>query len=173
MWLDSHCHVTADEFAELQAKRYQQTVFILDLAVPRDFDPAIDEFLGVYLYTVDDLKGACDKNRRAREQEWPKAERIIEDETARFKTLAEATFEAIILHADQLILDCNPSAAQLLRYEERELAGMELARVFSAETIDRIASGEPEPSRGEAIDRDGHPVPVAIRTKPMPARAIW
>jgi glutamyl-tRNA reductase len=38
----------------------------------------------VYLYSIDDLAQACEANRRAREKEWPKAERIIEAETARF-----------------------------------------------------------------------------------------
>ena len=76
--------ITVDEFRKLQQRRYQQTLFILDLAVPRDFDPAIDGCVGAYLYTIDDLASACDANRKAREKEWPKAERIIEDETARF-----------------------------------------------------------------------------------------
>ncbi|MEX2176272.1 MAG: hypothetical protein WD872_18060 [Pirellulaceae bacterium] len=40
----------------------------------------------MYLYSIDDLKAACDRNRREREKEWPKAERIIEDETHRFMT---------------------------------------------------------------------------------------
>jgi glutamyl-tRNA reductase len=57
---------------------------ILDLAIPRDFDPAVGDFTGVYLYSVDDLSAACAKNRREREREWPKAERIIEEETSRF-----------------------------------------------------------------------------------------
>ena len=59
---------------------------ILDLAIPRDFDPAIGDSQGVYLYSIDDLKAACERNRREREQEWPKAERIIEEETRRFMT---------------------------------------------------------------------------------------
>jgi glutamyl-tRNA reductase len=57
---------------------------ILDLAIPRDFDPAIGDFMGVYLYSVDDLAAACQRNREEREREWPKADRIIEEETARF-----------------------------------------------------------------------------------------
>jgi glutamyl-tRNA reductase len=54
------------------------------LAIPRDIDPQIGELTGIYLYSIDDLKAACEKNRREREQEWPRAERIIEEETRRF-----------------------------------------------------------------------------------------
>ena len=59
-------------------------MFILDLAVPRDIDPALGDFLGVYLYSIDDLQVVCERNRKARKREWPKAEQIIEEETRRF-----------------------------------------------------------------------------------------
>jgi glutamyl-tRNA reductase len=78
--------VTVSDFRKIDQRRYQRPLFILDLAVPRDFDPAIGEFNGVYLCSVDDLQKTCDRNRRDREKEWPKAERIIEEETERFMT---------------------------------------------------------------------------------------
>jgi glutamyl-tRNA reductase len=74
--------------AEYQRKvvprRYQRPLFILDLAMPRDFEPAIDGELGVYLYGIDDLAEACDRNRTARAGELPAAERIIDEETRAF-----------------------------------------------------------------------------------------
>jgi glutamyl-tRNA reductase len=76
--------VSSGDFRQVHHARSGQPLFVLDLAVPRDFDPAIGDFLGVYLYSIDDLQKACEANRRAREKEWPKAERIIESETARF-----------------------------------------------------------------------------------------
>jgi glutamyl-tRNA reductase len=76
--------ISAAEFKRIVAERYQRTLMILDLAIPRDFDPAIGDFTGVYLYTIDDLSAACQRNRKEREKEWPKAERIIDEETARF-----------------------------------------------------------------------------------------
>ncbi|MCA9151796.1 MAG: glutamyl-tRNA reductase [Planctomycetales bacterium] len=75
---------TLDQYRAIEADRYQRTLFVLDLAVPRDFDPAIGDCLGVYLYSVDDLQKACETNRRQREKEWPKAQRIIDLETERF-----------------------------------------------------------------------------------------
>ena len=76
--------ITAEAFAPISEMRYQKPLFILDLAVPRDIDPALGEFLGVYLYSIDDLQAVCDRNRKARKREWPKAEQIIEEETSRF-----------------------------------------------------------------------------------------
>jgi glutamyl-tRNA reductase len=82
----SEAILTAAEFRPIVAERYQRTLLILDLAIPRDFEPAIGELTGVYLYSIDDLKAACEQNRREREKEWPRAERIIEEETQRFMT---------------------------------------------------------------------------------------
>ena len=76
--------VTAAMFAQIEKARYQRPLLILDLAIPRDFEPAIGDFTGVYLCTIDDLSQVCQRNRREREKEWPRAERIIADETARF-----------------------------------------------------------------------------------------
>jgi len=76
--------VTKGHFESISSRRFQRPLFILDLAVPRDFEPAISDFLGVYLYSLDDLQEACQVNRAARDREWPIAQEIINDETARF-----------------------------------------------------------------------------------------
>lgn len=76
--------VTYESFKPIHQGRAQRPLFILDLAVPRDFDAAISNLPGVYLYSIDDLRKTCEANKRSREKEWPKAERIIEQETNRF-----------------------------------------------------------------------------------------
>ena len=78
--------VTAEAFQTISERRFQKPLFILDLAVPRDIDPKLSDFVGVYLYSIDDLQQVCDRNRKAREREWPKAEQIIEEEVSRFMT---------------------------------------------------------------------------------------
>ncbi|MBN2291965.1 MAG: glutamyl-tRNA reductase [Pirellulales bacterium] len=76
--------ITVDEFAAIQAARGERPLFILDLAVPRDFDPAVGDLPGVYLYSVDDLKAVCEKNRQRRKKELPAAQRIIAQATEQF-----------------------------------------------------------------------------------------
>ena len=78
--------ITRSEFDPVQQLRSQRPLFILDLAVPRDFDPTIADCIGVYLYAIDDLQEACAANRKAREKEWPKAKIILNEETDRFMT---------------------------------------------------------------------------------------
>lgn len=77
--------VTLDHFRSIERERAQRPLFILDLAVPRDIDPAIADCLGVYLFTVDDLREVCEQNRAARQEELPKANRIIDQEASRFQ----------------------------------------------------------------------------------------
>ncbi len=76
--------VTLKRYQRIEARRYQRPLFVLDLAVPRDFEPAIGDCLGVYLYGIDDLEAACEENRRQRDRELPAALRIIEQETEQF-----------------------------------------------------------------------------------------
>ena len=72
--------IDAATFGAMIAGRGERLTLILDLAVPRDFDEAIGELPGVYLYQIDDLRAACDRNRRERQKQWPAAERIIGEE---------------------------------------------------------------------------------------------
>ena len=76
--------VTAAEFAKIHDARDARPLFILDLAVPRDFEPAVGDLSEVYLYSIDDLQEACDENRRLRDKELPAAERIVAQEAERF-----------------------------------------------------------------------------------------
>jgi glutamyl-tRNA reductase len=78
--------VSLEQFASIESVRGPRPLFILDLAVPRDFDAAIGDRPEVYLYSVDDLQEACERNRAQRDKELPAARRIIEQETARFMT---------------------------------------------------------------------------------------
>jgi len=76
--------VTLAGYRQIEQGRQQRDLFILDLAVPRDFEPAVGDCLGVYLYSIDDLEDACRRNRAERDRELPLALKIVNDETDRF-----------------------------------------------------------------------------------------
>ena len=76
--------LTVEQFRTIESRRGGRPLFILDLAVPRDFDAKIGQRPGVYLYSVDDLREACEENRRQRQRELPQALEIIGHETAHF-----------------------------------------------------------------------------------------
>jgi glutamyl-tRNA reductase len=72
------------DFRRVHQARYGKPLFVLDLAVPRDFDPAIGDLAGIYLYSIDDLRAACERNRLERDKELPAAQSIVEQETDLF-----------------------------------------------------------------------------------------
>jgi glutamyl-tRNA reductase len=64
--------------------RKQKPMFLIDIAVPRDIDPRINELPNVYLYDVDDLQGVVEANKKEREKEAQKAEAIVDQEVQSF-----------------------------------------------------------------------------------------
>lgn len=63
--------------AALKQRRHKP-MFLLDLAVPRDIDPAVARLEDAYLYTVDDLKDVIAENMRSRELAARQADSLIE-----------------------------------------------------------------------------------------------
>lgn len=57
-------------------------MFMVDIAVPRDIEPQVEELADVYLYTVDDLKDVVQDNLRARQSAADTANGIIDQEIA-------------------------------------------------------------------------------------------
>ncbi|MCC6849518.1 MAG: glutamyl-tRNA reductase [Deltaproteobacteria bacterium] len=69
---------------EVLRARKQRPMFFIDLAVPRNFDPAINDLDNVYVYDMDDLARTSADHTGEREREALRAEAIVEDEVERF-----------------------------------------------------------------------------------------
>lgn len=67
-----------------QKKRRYKPMLIVDIAVPRDVEPEVADLDSVFLYTVDDLRGVIDENRRSREAAAVEAEAIVAHQARRF-----------------------------------------------------------------------------------------
>jgi PAS domain S-box-containing protein len=93
----------------------------------------------------------------------------LQTEMARFKTLTEAAFEAIIIHTDGKIIDVNPEAARLLRCKETDLIGTDLMQLLPTEIRQEALSGQAAPMEVEAIARDNTRIQVEVHTKIIPA----
>lgn len=65
-------------------KRKHRPVFMVDLAVPRDIEPEVGRLDDVFLYTVDDLHGVIEENRRSREGAAEEAENLIREGASEF-----------------------------------------------------------------------------------------
>jgi glutamyl-tRNA reductase len=70
--------------------RRRRPIFMVDLAVPRDIEPAVADLEDVYLFSIDDLQQLVDENRQQREVAAGGARLVIEEEVARFLTESRA-----------------------------------------------------------------------------------
>ncbi len=78
------CIISEDMIAGALRRRKNRLLFLIDVAVPRDIDPAAGEIDNVYLYNVDDLQGIVDQNTQGRLEEAHKAQVIIDAEVEKF-----------------------------------------------------------------------------------------
>jgi glutamyl-tRNA reductase len=77
--------VTRTDVQRVLAGRRGRPLFIIDIAVPRDVEPAVNTLDGVYLYDIDDLQQVVDANVGERKRAAEAARRQIEEEVAAFE----------------------------------------------------------------------------------------
>lgn len=94
-----HAIVTAERLSPLMAHRADRPLFCIDLAVPRDFDPSVNDLDGVYLYDIDALQGIADDSMQVRRQELAKCEQMIERHVEEFREWLAAPRPPMPLHA--------------------------------------------------------------------------
>jgi len=73
-----------NSFKEITNRRRAGALFIIDIAVPRNFESAINELEDVYLYSVDDLLDVVKQNQKAREEDIAKGIQIVDEAVADF-----------------------------------------------------------------------------------------
>lgn len=75
-----HFIITRGQVEKMLAARKNRPMFFVDIAVPRDVDPAVNELDNAFVYDIDDLEQVVDANRKQREREAVWAEEIINRE---------------------------------------------------------------------------------------------
>ncbi len=76
--------ITSDMVRQALRVRRYHTVFLIDLSVPRNIDPAIDDLEDAYLFNIDDLSKVMEEGKRAREAAAEAAEQLVSEEADRF-----------------------------------------------------------------------------------------
>ena len=153
----------------LKARRHKPMLF-LDLAVPRDVDPAVGKLADAYLYTVDDLEQAIEENRASRREAAAQAEAIIElqvehymawwaaqgrqDALRRLRSDAESHRAALV----------DKARAQLAAGEASELVLERLARQLTNKLLHAPSSA----LRQAALDGDADLLRAAERLYATP-----
>ncbi len=76
----AHYLVSEDDVQHSVKQRMNRPMFLIDISVPRNIDPAVRHVDNAFLFDIDDLKARVEQNRGGRLQEAEKAERMVVDE---------------------------------------------------------------------------------------------
>ncbi len=77
--------IQAKDMNKIIKKRKYKPMFFIDIAVPRDIDPDLNNLDNIYLYDIDDLKGVVEENLNQRQEEAKIASSIIQEEVSKFE----------------------------------------------------------------------------------------
>ncbi len=97
--------ISAAQVRQVLKKRKHRPMFFIDIAVPRDIDPDVNQLDNVYLYDIDDLKEVVEENLANRREEADKAREIIHQEVEKFSDWLKS-------------LDLSPTIVDLLNRGE-------------------------------------------------------
>ncbi|MFN8469179.1 MAG: glutamyl-tRNA reductase [Caldilineaceae bacterium] len=111
-----HVILPAEQVAAVQAERHGRPLLLVDIALPRDIDVAVDGVTGVQRYDIDHLRDTIDTNLARRQAAIPDVERIIDGEAACY---------LYWLNERKVV----PAIVELRRRAE-EMAGAELERTL-------------------------------------------
>ncbi len=126
--------LTRDRVEAAQRLRQNRPLFLIDLGVPRNVDPAVNELDTAYLYDVDDLQEVAARNADEREREARRGERIVLEEEQRFDgwlvaLQAVPTIRHLRARADAIVEQEMQRHASKLELSDDQLSGVEsLAR---------------------------------------------
>ena len=77
--------ISSPELIQALKKRRNRPMFLIDIAVPRDIDPAVNDLDNIYLFDVDDLQGVVSENLEQRQHEAKHAEELVDLEVEKFE----------------------------------------------------------------------------------------
>jgi len=84
-----HFIITRNDMERLMAERHGRPIFVIDIAVPRDVDPAVREVPGCTLVNIDGLERVTHHNLSERRKAMQAAERILDEEMELFRERQE------------------------------------------------------------------------------------
>mgnify|MGYP006290710197 CR=1 FL=1 len=107
-----------EEFQSCVGRRTKGSLLIIDLGVPRNFDPAINDLDNTYLYSIDELAAVAEENRRLREKDIAGSLEVIYEQAAEFFDWFKAR-------------DIGPLIGQM-KDQFRQISENEVSRFFAA-----------------------------------------
>ncbi len=119
----------------IMRQRRNRPLFLIDMAVPRDLDPGLNDLDNVYLYGIDDLQHVVEINKAERDKEAVQAERIVTEETLKFMLWLGA------MEVTPTIVAIREKADAIRRAElEKTMAGLVNLSDKEKKSIDKMSA---------------------------------
>ena len=141
----------------LEARR-NRPMFLIDIAVPRNIDPAVNDLDNVFLYDIDDLQQVVDENLKGRMQEAEEAETIVDDEVRRVLSRLKAReVTPTIVGLQQHLEELRTAELDRLQGKLADLtpAQREAVEALTKGLINKIAHGSIAELRRQASQPNG------------------
>jgi len=153
-----HYILTKDQMKKVIEARRNKPVFVIDIAVPRNIDPAVNELDNVFLYDIDDLQRVVANNLQHRKEVANQAELIVEEEVeqmiARLKTREVAP---VIVGLQEQLERVRQAELTRMRSRLGQLTPQqeEALEALTKAIINKIAHGPISELRRTAAEPDG------------------
>ncbi len=161
-----HYILNREDMQRAIALRKNRPMFLIDIAVPRNIDPAVNDIEGVFLYDVDDLEGVVNANLRERGKQAEQAEAIVSHEVeqmmARLK-IEEVTPTIISLQEQLEVIRAAEVARTLRRMPALTPEQQQQIEVMTRSIINKIAHGPISELRRNAGQPEGNQAIELIR----------
>lgn len=161
-----HFILTRDEMKRVIGARRNRPMFLIDIAVPRNIEPSVNELDNVFLYDIDDLHTAVEQNRKGREHEAQAAERIVADEVERTLTRLRAReMGPVIVSLQQQLEAVCAGELERVRSKLSELTPQqqEAVEALMRGIVNKVAHGPIAELRRQASEPGGHQAIEVIR----------
>jgi glutamyl-tRNA reductase len=152
-----------DDIAAALGSRKGRPLFLIDLAVPRDLDPAIHELDDCYLYDIDDLESVVASSLAGRRREAARAEAIVAEEAESFREWQASrevvpAIASLRAHAEEI------RAAELERARGRlSSSDQEIVESITARIVDKLLHLPTVRLKEAAAGADGGSYAQAVR----------
>ncbi len=162
----THHVITKEQVAPTMRGRKGNPLFLIDIAVPRDIDPDVNELDDVFLYDIDDLNGVVESNLEERMREARRAEEIIAEEMVAFERWIESmevvpTVAAIRAKAEQVrMAELEKALKRLGGLSEKELKTVE---ALTSSIVNKMLHGPTARLKMVAGEKDGYDYIEAAR----------
>jgi glutamyl-tRNA reductase len=158
--------LSAEMVAAALRRRRNRLLFLIDIAVPRDIDPAAGEIDNVYLYNIDHLQGVVDANKEGRRAEAMKAEAIVAEEVEAFEGWFNSlevvpTIVALREKVEGIVKgELEKSASWLGKLDEEERKRVE---ILTASIMNKILHEPMTGLKEESREKDALPFVAVVR----------